>query len=131
MRLLPALLAFLFGATIATAQNHPTVNQSDMKKMMQVMQKVQACMEELDQAELDALQRSSEQAMQKIDALCAQGKRDQAQDRAYDYAQKMSSDPTVQQLRRCGEMADGAIPMDIIPRTLEKEDYAGRHVCDG
>ena len=124
------VLFLLLLPTTLFAQNYGNMNKGDMQKMMQVMQQVQVCMSNIDQTKLNELQARSEQAKQTIDALCAQGKRYKAQKQAIAFGRKITSDPTVQQMRKCGEMAEGAVPMTGMVETYDEKKYANRHVCD-
>ena len=112
------------------AQNPQTMNQGNMQNMMQVMQQVQECMASIDQAKLQELQVKSEKMSSEIKTLCSQGKRDQAQNTAISFAREMSSDQTLKQMRKCGEMAQGALPMMGDMKTYDEKEYANRHVCD-
>ncbi len=123
-------LIFLLLPAIAFAQNYGNMNKGDMQNMMQVMQQVQQCMADIDQTKLKELQTRSEQAKKKIDTLCAQGKRDKAQEQAISFGRKIASDPTIKQMQKCGEMAQGAMPMPDMVETYDEEKYANQHVCD-
>lgn len=114
----------------AFAQNSGGISKGDMQNMMQVMQEVQKCMAGIDQAKLKELENSSEQAKQEIDTLCAQGERDKAQQQAMAFGKKIASDPTMQQMRKCGEMAQGAMPMTGMADIFDEKDYTSSHVCD-
>lgn len=124
-------LFFLLLPTTLFAQNYGSMNNKDMQGMMQVMQEVQKCMANIDQSKLNELQASSQKINQEINALCTQGKRDKAQKRAMAFGKKIASDPTMQQMRKCGEMAQGALPMEGMIETYDEKEYANRHVCDG
>jgi cell division protein FtsB len=124
-------LFFLLLPTTLFAQNYGSMNNKDMQGMMQVMQGVQKCMANIDQTKLNELQARSEKINQEINALCTQGKRDKAQKRAMAFGKKIASDPTMQQMRKCGEMAQGALPMEGMVETYDEKEYANRHVCDG
>ncbi len=65
-----------------------------------------------------------------IESLCSQGQRDKAQNMAISYGRKMASDPTLKQMQKCGEMAQGALPMMGEVNTYDEEKYASTHVCD-
>ena len=112
------------------AQNYGNMNKADMQNMMQAMQEVQKCMAGIDEAKLNELKKSSEQTKEEIDTLCAQGKRDKAQQQAMAFGRKMASDPTIEQMRKCGEIAQGALPMTGMADIFEEKDYSSRHVCD-
>ena len=94
------------------------------------MQQVQKCMAGIDQTRLNELKDSSEQIKQKIDTLCAQGKRDQARKEAMAFGRKIGSDPAMQQMRKCGEIAQGALPMADMPDFYDEKNDNNRHVCD-
>lgn len=92
---------------------------------MEQVQKMQECMSRIDQSRLEALSARAETMDKEIKALCAAGKRDQAQDRAMEYGREISSAPVMQQMKKCGEMARGM--MQQMPMM---DDYSDRHVCD-
>ena len=71
-------------AVMSFAQNPMSMNEADMQKMMQQMQEAQACMEKIDQSQLDALEKKAKQFEAEMKSLCASGKRAAAQDRAMD-----------------------------------------------
>ena len=122
-------LIFFF-TSAAFAANPGSMDQGNMQNMMQVMQEVQQCMSQIDQSQLEKLKVTSEKMTSEIDMLCSQGKRDAAMKAAMKFGKEIASDPTVQHMRKCGEMAQGALPMpDMVPNYDEK-DYASRHVCD-
>jgi hypothetical protein len=118
-----ALVLLLLPMT-AQAQNPYDMGGEEMNRMMMQME---SCMENIDEARMDALQGRSDQVNAEIRALCAQGKRDKAQQRAVAFGREMAADPTVKQMRRCGEMMQGMLPeLDYM---TEEEARAG-HVCD-
>lgn len=124
------ILIALLLPVAALAQTPQTMNQGNMQDMMQVMQKVQECMASIDQAKLQELQVKSEKMTQDIESLCSRGQRDKAQDMAISFGRKMASDPTLKQMQKCGEMAQGALPMMGEVNTYDEEKYASTHVCD-
>ena len=123
------LVALLIPA-IALAQNPGAMNQPNMQNMMQVMQQVQECMAGIDESKLQELQVKSEKMGKEIKGLCSQGKRDKAQKAAIAYGKEISSDPTLKQMQKCGEMAQGALPMMGNVETYDEKKYADKHVCD-
>ena len=104
-------LCLLFLPASLYAQNQGQMNQGNMQDMMKVMQQVQECMAQIDQNELNELQVRAEKFKQEIDGLCGQGKRDDAQNKAMAFAKKMMADPSLQQMKKCGEMAQGAFTL--------------------
>lgn len=121
-------LAMLALPAVAFAQNYPGMNQGDMQKMMQQMQKVQQCMEGIDQSQLNDLQQRAEQMKKEIDTLCAQGNRSKAQKTALSFSKEIAKDPSMNQMRKCGELAQDAIPN--MPTMYDEKDMANKHVCD-
>jgi len=125
------VLIFLFISvfpTVIAAQNSPNMNQADMQNMMQQMQQMQKCMASIDQSELDTLQKRSEEFSRKIDTLCAQGKRDQAQQEAMSFGQEMAKSPSMKKMRECGKLAQGMT--SSMPDFFDDTDYSQKHVCD-
>ena len=117
---------------VSFAQNPMGMNQADMQKMMQQMQKAQACMEKIDQAELDALEKKANQFEAEMKSLCASGKRDQAQEKAMVYMKEIVNSSAVKEAKRCGEMMQGAMQgmgqgMQFMS---DDKDYTSQHVCD-
>ena len=118
--------------TISFAQNPMGMNEADMQKMMQSMQKAQACMEKIDQSELDALEKKSKKFEAEMKSLCASGKRDAAQDKAMVYMNEIVNSSAVKEAKRCGEMMKGVMQgmMPNMPLMNEDKDYTNLHVCD-
>jgi predicted transcriptional regulator len=121
---------------ISFAQNPMGMSQEDMQNMMQQMQQAQACMEKIDQSELEALEKKSKQFDAEMRSLCASGKRDAAQDKAMDYMREVVNSPVVKEAKRCGEMMKGMMQGMMQgmnqPGSLmtEDKDYTNMHVCD-
>jgi hypothetical protein len=117
------VLLIPFAAAARTLQD---LNQAEMQNYVQQMQN---CMAQVDQAELEALGQRSDAVDAEIAALCEQGKRDQAQERAIAYSREMAENPVVQQMKECGELAASLMPEGEKP--MEDDfDFTSRHVCD-
>lgn len=104
-----------------------------MQKMMQQMQKMQSCMQNIDQAKLNAIDQQSSQIRAKVESLCAKGKRDEAQETAMSFGKEMAKDPTMQEMRKCSEMMSGEMMQGMMPKTPLMDldnDLTSRHVCD-
>ena len=95
--------------------------------MMHQMEQMESCMENIDDAKLEQLSERSEQVNTEIEALCARGKRDEAQQRAVAYGREMAENPTVSQLRKCGTPLQGMFPATEM---MQEKDYTQSHVCD-
>ena len=125
------LLLLLPAAALAqNYQNYEGMNEQDMQKMMQQMQKMQTCMEDVDQEKLNQLEQRSQQIDAELKALCAEGKRDEAQAKAISFGKEFENDPTLQTMRKCSAMMEGMVPEMPYMETVEDKDYSGDHVCD-
>ncbi len=117
---------------ISFAQNPMGMSEGDMQKMMQQMQQAQACMEKIDQSELEVLEKKAEKFEAEIKSLCASGKRDAAQERAKVYIKEIVNSSAVKEAKRCGEMMKGMMQgmMQDEPFMNQDKDYSSQHVCD-
>ena len=127
-----AIILLCMTAVTSYAQNPMGMSEADMNKMMQQMQKAQACMEKIDQSELDALEKKANQFEAEMKSLCASGKRDAAQEKAMVYVKEIVNSSAVKEAKRCGEMMQGAMQgmgqgMQFMS---DDKDYTSQHVCD-
>jgi len=114
------------------AQNPMGMSEADMQDMMQQMQKAQACMEKIDQSELQSLEQKAKQYEAEMKSLCASGDRDKAQEKAMTYAKDIMNHKAVKEARRCGEMMQGMMKgmMQNMSVMEQDKDYTKMHVCD-
>ena len=119
---------FLLIPVVSLAQNYQGMNEADMQKMMQQMEKMQSCMEDVDTDRLKALEQKSRQMETEIKSLCADGKRDEAQKKALSFGKEISNDRTMKTIQKCGEMMKDIMP-EITFQGLDT-DSKDRHVCD-
>ena len=110
------------------AQNPMGMNQQDMQKMMQQMQKAQACMEKIDQSGMKVLEEKQKKFETEVSTLCSDGKRDAAQAKAMSYAKEVANSALIKSMKECGEMMQGM--MTDMPFVNQDEDYSSQHVCD-
>ena len=82
------ILMVVFPAVVF-AQNFQNMTEQDMQRMMELAQKMQACMEQVDQAQLAQLEQRSKEFEAELKALCDAGKRDEAQKKAMAYGKEM------------------------------------------
>lgn len=113
-------------------QNYQSMSEQDMQIMMQQAQKMQECMMNIDQEKLRKIEQRSKQLDAELKALCAEGKRDEAQAKAISFGVEMAEDPTLLEMRKCGEMYQGMAPkMPYMEQYQDDdEDRSNRHVCD-
>lgn len=123
-----ALLLIL--PVIASAQNYQNMSEADMQKMMQQMQQAQACMAGVDQAELKKFEQRANQMEASVNALCASGKRDEAQQEAIAFGSEVASTPTLQKMQECSKMMEGAMPGMPTPHDYADSEGDNKHICD-
>ena len=95
---------------------------------MQNMQKAQACMAQVDQSALKRFEGEARTAESKIKALCAEGKRDEAQSEAMVFARQTSSQPDIAKMRKWMELMRGMMPAAPY---FGPQEGSTDHVCDG
>ena len=115
---------------LASAQNYQNMNEADMQNMMHQAQKMQACMAEIDPSEMKEFEQRANQMQARVDALCASGKRDEAQKEGIAFAREVSSNESMKKMQTCGKLMQGAMPgMPTTPQ--EAADMTdNRHICD-
>jgi len=127
MKILASILLLLM-PMVTVAQNYQGMNEGDMQKMMEQMQEMQSCMQNVDQAKLKVLEQRSYEIEAEVKSLCTSGKRDEAQKKAISFGKEVAKDPTMQAMRKCGEMMKGMTPN--MPFMDQDKDYSSHHVCD-
>lgn len=131
MKKLTTVLVLLVAMPVL-AQNPPAgiPSEANMQKMMQQAKRMQTCLADIDQAQLEALGREAEAMSDEIDALCAQGKEQEALDAAMTFARKINTDPNVKKARECSagmvDMMAGLIPQFDVPGDAAGDD---RGIC--
>lgn len=118
---IPTVVLVILMPVLAIAQNVPGMNEADLQKM-------EACMKNVDEAKLEELEQRSSKIEAEVKSLCASGKRAEAQAKAMTFAQEMAKNPTLQAMSKCGEMMKGMMPK--VPFTDQGKVPSGRHVCD-
>lgn len=119
----------LFFQTVQAAGN-TDMTEEQMQQLMQAAGKMQECYAKMDQSALQALNAKSEKMQAEVKALCAAGKRDQAQNRAIQHGKEIASSKVMQEMKKCGEMAGEMMnQMPMGPGTGSDFTDMG-HVCD-
>lgn len=119
------LLSLLLLSPVAViAQNFPGMAQMDMQKLQQMQQ----CMENIDQSQLQEIEKQQQQFDSETRSLCKSGKRDKAQHKAIAYARQMMNNPAIKAMQKCGEIARDMMP-EMPVMQMEKE-LENQHVCD-
>jgi indole-3-glycerol phosphate synthase len=127
-KLLIALLLIL--PALASAQNFQNMSEADMQNMMQQAQKMQACMAGIDQSDLEKFEQRANQMQARVDALCASGKRDEAQEEGIAFAREVSSNESMKKMQTCSKMMQGAMPGMPTTRQEAADMVGNRHICD-
>lgn len=127
MKSLTSIFLIVF-PIIAMAQSYQGLSKADMEKSMQQMREMQACMKDIDQSELKKIENRSKKIDTEIKSLCAQGKRDAAQNKAISYGKEISKNPTMKKMTQCAKkMKENPAMKKFMPQT---KDYSKHHVCD-
>jgi hypothetical protein len=82
----------------------------------------------MNEQDMQKLQHRSAQVEVEIKSLCAEGKRDEAQQQAISFGRDMVQAPTMQAMRTCGEMLKNLMPM--LPLLGQDSATPTQHVCD-
>lgn len=109
------------------AQNTSGIPE-DMAKMMEQAQKAQVCMQDIDTSEFEKLEKEGNKMEAEIKALCASGKREQAQDQAIAYSKEMMAYPAMKKMRECSELMRGMLPK--MPFDNFEEEFKNKNICD-
>jgi len=123
-----AIILLLLIPIVTFAQNYQGMSEEDMQKMTQQMQKMETCMQNVDQAKLKVLEQRSYQFDAEVRSLCDSGKREEAQAKAISFGKEIANDPTMQAMRKCSEMMEGMMPK--MPFMDQQKDFSSHHVCD-
>lgn len=115
---------------MAIAQGYPGMSEQDMQNMMQQMQEMENCMQSVDQSKMEAWEQRGKKLQAEIDSLCANGKRDAANNKAMAFAMEMSSDPDIQKMKQCGEKMRSVMPPLPYMNLDSTGEKSGSHVCD-
>lgn len=137
-----APVLWLAAPLLAQAQQPGGVDRAEMMRRMQdpaamqrmaaQMEAAQACMQEIDQAKLDALEKRTRTMSQEVESLCKAGRRTEALARARAFGQEMRSDETVLKLRECSKgMADMArdAPWSRVPGVADEREPTEQDIC--
>jgi hypothetical protein len=127
MKILISLLLLLV-PIVVIAEKSQGMGEQDMQMMMQQMQKMQSCMKDIDQTEMQALEKQSNQFQAEIKNLCSNGKQAEAQTKAISFAKQMLRNKSVKIMMKCTEKMRGM--MSKMPFPDFGKDYSNENVCD-
>lgn len=116
---------------VAVAQDMGGMDEAAMQRMMQQAQQMQNCMENIDQAEMDAFEQRAKQMDAEVKALCAAGKRDEAMARAMRFGKDAASNKAMQDMKKCGEGMMRNLPKVAVgASSADGTGKPARHICD-
>lgn len=113
-----------------SAENIGGMDEEQMQQMMQQAQGMQTCMQNIDQAEMQAFEQRSKQMEADTQALCASGKRDEAMQLAMAFGKEASDNKAMQAMKKCGEGMKNMMPKMAIAAQNDELGKPGRHICD-
>ena len=112
------------------AEDMDGMDEEQMQKMMLQAQGMQTCMQNVDQAEMQAFEQRAKQMEADTKALCASGKRDEAMQLAMDFGKEASDNKAMQAMKKCGEGMKNMMPKIATVTENGEHGKSGRHVCD-
>lgn len=122
-------IGLLLSPLVCDAQNPGGMDEATMQRMMQQAQGMQTCMQNIDQAEMEAFQQRAEQMNTEVKALCSAGKRDAAMARAMSFGKEATTSKVMQQMQKCGEGMRNMMPK-IPGASTDKSGAPVKHICD-
>ncbi|MCF6354438.1 MAG: hypothetical protein L3J26_04940 [Candidatus Polarisedimenticolaceae bacterium] len=125
----PIYLLLLLSPFALFAAEKYEIDKKEMQAMMAQMQKLQDCIQKIDHSEITAAEERARALGEEVKALCANGKRDQAQERAISFSKKLATIPALQELKRCGELSTGMAPMMPLLDQYKVDYFAQYDVC--
>ena len=121
------LFTFFISSSLLFSQEMPQMNEQNIEKMMQEMQKMQMCMAKIDFDSLASLEEKSFTVQKKIEEKCTQGKKDEAEAIALKFVTEIKKLPAIIQMQECGK--DSAMGQ-MLKLELDKTTDT-THICDG
>ncbi len=121
-------ISLLFILLIPASLFAQTLPQDIEAPDLQQLAAMASCMENIDQSRLQEYQQQSLALAAKLQALCASGKRDQAQQTVLEYHDKLENDPVLKAINTCMDMVENDSADGTDGDTSEPAGDA--HICD-
>lgn len=114
------------------AVSSPVTQANDYQQMMEGMMQFQSCMTEtVDASYLEKMEAESKKTNKQLSQLCNAGKRQEAQEFALDYANKMLAEPNFKAMQACVTQVGTAIPDTVDQENMfNLEELENSHICD-
>lgn len=109
-------------------QNMNSGTGANLQQLQQHALEMQACLDSIDQSELERLRADSAAVEADIRGLCSAGQRDAAQARAVEFGQRVAATPEMSELAGCTTMLGEMLPPITAMAVAEAADR--EHVCD-
>ncbi len=124
---LSAFILSLLLSSHAFASHMVDMEGRNMQQMMLQMQKMQQCLMQVNAAEIHQYEVEISKFESKLRSLCQQGKREQAQTEALEFAKKIANSEAIKTIQACTkDMRANA----FMPATPDFENLDGQHICD-
>lgn len=122
---LAATLCMLAVSSSATQAN-------EHEQMMQNMIQMQRCIAEtVNTSYLEEMAKNGEKMANEVKQLCKAGQRQQAQDKAMNYAKTMQNDPNFKAMQKCTAQLGSAFPgAQALQEEFALDALNNNHVCD-
>lgn len=120
----------LLPISVFAQQNMGGMNEEQMQQMMQQLQGMQTCMQNIDQDEMKVFEQRAKQMETEVRALCAGGKRDEAMATALSFGKEALNNKAMQEMKKCGEGMKMMLPKIAIQTQTDEEEKPRRHICD-
>ncbi len=126
------IFVVLLVPVITVAENFPAMDKQQMQAMMDQAQKMQTCMKNIDQSEMQAFEQRGRKMEAEVKAMCAAGNRSEAQSKAITFSKEVAASSFIQKLKSCGDMMKGII--SNLPKMMrsyeDQKDGSKHHICD-
>jgi hypothetical protein len=106
------------------------MSEEQMQQMMQAAGEMQECYAKIDQAAMQSLSVKSEKTQAEVKALCAAGKRDEAQNRAMEHGREIANSKVMQEMKKCAEKAGDMMNQMPMGPGMNGNFTGMGHVCD-
>lgn len=120
--LLPALVCMISNSTALA------ITPEDEQAIIQQMSAMENCMAQIDLKELETMEQQSEQMRTEINALCSQGKEDQAKILALQFSDEVMNSNTMKSMMHCASMVPGMEAQMQVPDL--KSELENQSICE-
>ncbi|MDG6773285.1 hypothetical protein QCB45_02990 [Thiomicrorhabdus sp. ZW0627] len=115
----------------ALAENMSSLDNAHMQQMVHQMNKMQQCLQEIDEIELQKNQAHLNQIENELRDLCGAGKREEAQEKALEFSKEMQNSKTFTRIQACSkEMQQQGFMPKFPTLELDEQGKSTGHICD-